>query len=300
MTTWTAFSVAPGRRAGEALADALDALDPAPTGVGCFEIEGGAGLWEVGGYFDRPPDGAALAILAAAHGARDFEISKLPDTDWVAQVRRDLPPVFAGRFVVHGGHDAETVPENLVGLRIEAAMAFGTGHHETTVGCLLALDELARRAPRPRRVADVGCGTAVLAMAAAKVWRRPAVATDIDPTAVAVARANVSINGVPGEVRVARAAGFRTEALRRGPRFDLVFANILARPLRRLAPDMAARTRPGGRVVLSGILTRQAAGVAQHYRGWGYTLERRIALGQWTTLVMRKEKAPRGGRAGPR
>ena len=124
-------------------------------------------------------------------------------------------------------------------------------------------------------------------------------AGDIDPTAVAVARANVSVNGVPGEVRVACGAGFRPEGLRRGPRFDLVFANILARPLRRLAPDMATRTRPGARIVLSGILSRQAQGVAQLYRSWGFVLERRIELGQWTTLLMRKRKAPRGRRAGP-
>ena len=288
MPTWTALATLPGRVAAEALAEAMEALDPAPTGVGAFEIEDGSGLWEVGGYFEAAPDEVGLALLAAAHGAGGFAVSKLPETDWVAQVRRELSPVFAGRFVVHGGHDAERVPPNLIGLRIEAAMAFGTGHHETTRGCLLALDGLARRGFRPRRVADVGCGTAVLAMAAAKLWRAPCVASDIDPVAVATARANAAANQVPREVRVAGGAGFRAAVLRERPRFDLIFANILARPLRRLAPDMAARTAPGGRIVLSGVLTRQAAGVEGVYRAWGFAPERRIRLGQWTTMAMRR------------
>lgn len=288
MTTWTAFATAPDRAAAERLADALEALDPAPSGVGAFEIEDGAGLWEVGGYFEARPDGVALAILAASCGTQDFLVSKLPDTDWVSKVRRELSPVRAGRFVVHGGHDADHVSPNLIRLRIEAAMAFGTGHHETTLGCLLALDALAKRLPPPRRIADIGCGTAVLAMAAAKRWRRPVIAADIDPQAAAVARANVRVNGVGGVVRVLCAPGFRAAALREGPPFDLIFANILARPLRRLAPDMARRAAPGGRIVLSGIMDRQAAAVAAVYRGHGFMPESALRLGQWSTLVMRK------------
>ncbi len=288
MTTWTALSVAPARAPAEILAERLEALDPAPTGVGCFEIEDGSGRWEIGAYFLEKPDGVALDILAAASGAGAFAVSKLPDTDWVAKVRRELTPVRAGRFIVFGRHDEETVSRHLIRLRIEAAMAFGTGHHETTLACLLALDRLARRAPRPRRVADIGCGTAVLAMAAAKRWRRPVVASDIDAQAVAVARENVRANAAPGLVRVVEAAGFRHPALREGPGFDLIFANILARPLRRLAPDMARRTAPGGRIILSGILDWQAARVEAAYRAWGFAPERRLRLGQWTTLVMRR------------
>ena len=287
MTTWTAFTTLPARAPAEALADALEALDPAPTGVGAFEIEDGSERWEVGGYFTTQPDGVGLSVLAAAFGAAEFAVSKLPDSDWVSQVRRELSPVRAGRFVVYGAHDEDAVSRHLIRIRVEAAMAFGTGHHETTLGCLLALDDLARR-ERPARVADVGCGTAVLAMAAAKLWRVPCVASDIDPTAVAVARANVRANGVPGFVRVVETAGFRSEALRGGPPFDLVFANILARPLRRLAPGAAARTARGGRIVLSGVLDWQARHVEGMYRAWGFVPERRIPLGQWVTTVMRR------------
>jgi ribosomal protein L11 methyltransferase len=290
MPTWTALSIAPDRARAEALGGALEAVAPSPTGVGVFEIEDGRGDWEVGGYFLAPPDNVALSILAAAHGARDFVVSKIPDTDWVAKVRRELSPVHAGRFIVYGGHDADAVSEHLIGLRVEAAMAFGTGHHETTRGCLLALDALSRALPRPRRVADIGCGTAVLAIAAAKRWRASCTASDIDPQAVATARENVRVNAEGPRVRCVEAAGFRHTALREGPRFDLVLANILARPLKRLAPDMAARCAPGGVIILSGILDRQAAAVVARYTAWGFSLERRIHLGQWTTLVMRRNR----------
>jgi ribosomal protein L11 methyltransferase len=288
VTTWTALTTVPGLDPAEAIGAAIERFDPAPVGVAVVEIEDGSGLWEVGGYFEAPPDGVALALLAAAHGAAPFAVSRVDDRDWVAQVRRELSPVRAGRFVVHGGHDLRRVPRNAVGLLVEAAMAFGTGHHATTRTCLLALDRLARRGARPARVADVGCGTAVLAMGAAKLWRRPVVASDIDPVATATARANARANAVGPLLRVATAPGFLHPALGRGPRFDLVFANILARPLKRLAPAMAARTAPGGRVVLSGMLDRQARGVETVYRGWGFRRETRIREAGWTTLTLRR------------
>ena len=192
MTTFTAITTATGRDRAERLGEALEAVDPAPTGVGVFEVEDGSGLWEVGGYFDARPDPAALALLAAAHGAAEFAVSRLDDRDWVAQVRRELSPVHAGRIVVHGGHDAGRVPPNAVGIRIEAAMAFGTGHHATTQGCLEAIRRLERTGWRPRRVADVGCGTGVLGIAAARIWRARVVAGDIEALAVETARANAA------------------------------------------------------------------------------------------------------------
>ncbi|MEO1238924.1 MAG: 50S ribosomal protein L11 methyltransferase, partial [Pseudomonadota bacterium] len=143
MTTWTAFTTLPGKVQAEALGNALETLDPAPDGIGVFEIEDGKGRWEVGGYFTQSPDEIALALLAAVHGASEFRVSELPETDWVAKVRRDLAPVEAGRFFVHGSHDADKIPPGAVPLLIEAAMAFGTGHHGTTQGCLFALDEMA-------------------------------------------------------------------------------------------------------------------------------------------------------------
>ncbi|MEM8788864.1 MAG: 50S ribosomal protein L11 methyltransferase [Pseudomonadota bacterium] len=288
MTTWTALTTLPDRAAAAALGDALDRLDPAPTGVGLFEIEDGSGLWEVGGYFTLRPDAAGLALLAALHGARDFAISRVEDRDWVAQVRRELTPVRAGRFVVHGRHDRARVPPQLQSLEIEAAMAFGTGHHGTTLGCLRAIDHLAHQGLSPRRIADIGCGTGVLVMAAGRAWRRAVViAADIDPVAVATARANIRANRLP-PLAVIRAAGFRHADLRALAPYDLVCANILARPLASMAPQMAAYTVPDARLILSGILEPQAARLLAIYGGWGFRLERRFAQAPWVTLVLRR------------
>jgi ribosomal protein L11 methyltransferase len=285
MPTFTALTTLPGETAAQALAEALEALEP--LGVGVFEIEDGSGLWEVGGYFDASPDSVQLALLAAAHGARDFAVSELPEIDWVAKVRRELAPVEAGRFFVHGSHDADKVPAGRVALLIEAAMAFGTGHHGTTQGCLLALERLLAAGVEKARVADIGCGTAVLAMAAARVWPAAAVvASDIDPVAVEVAEANLGVNGLGGRVDCVVAAGCAHPRLE-GP-FDLVLANILMGPLIELAPDIAARLAPGGHAVLSGLLTTQAEAVLAAYCAAGLVPETREDLGEWATLVLRR------------
>ena len=138
MPTFTALTTLMGQSAAQNLADAMEGTEPAPSGIGVFEVEDGSGLWEVGGYFTEQPDIAALALLEVAFGAKSFAVSELPETDWVAKVRRELAPVEAGRFFVYGSHDADIVPEGRVALLIEAAMAFGTGHHGTTQGCLSA------------------------------------------------------------------------------------------------------------------------------------------------------------------
>lgn len=286
MPTWTAFVTFPGRDKAEALGAALEQLEPAPYGVGVFELEDGSGLWEVGGYFTENPDGIALALLAAAHGAPEFVISELPETDWVAKVKRDLPPVEAGRFFLYGSHDAARLPEDRTGLLIEAAMAFGTGHHGTTLGCLKAFDRLLSDGFAAGPVADVGCGTAVLAMAAARVWPGVPVAGDLDPVAVEVAAANAAANGLEGRLQVVEAAGFDHPALT-GP-FQLVFANILKGPLLGLAPDMAAATAPGGMAILSGILNDQADEIIAAYDGAGFDLAHRDQIGEWTTLTLKR------------
>ena len=285
--TWTALTTLDGREAAEGLGAAMENLDPAPGGIGVFELEDGSGLWEVGGYFEEAPDVAGLALLAVAFGAKPFAVSELPPTDWVAHVRRELHPVEAGRFWVYGSHDAGSVPEGRIALLIEAAMAFGTGHHGTTKGCLLAFEELLEAGVAPGPVADVGAGTAVLAMAAASVWPdAPIVASDIDPVAVDVARANLEVNGLGGRVDCVEAAGFGHDALA-GP-FALVFANILMGPLVELAPDMAAHVAPGGHAILSGILNPQADDVVAAYEARGFTLAKRRELGEWTTLTLRR------------
>ncbi len=284
MPTFTALTTLPGAAPAQALAEALESLEP--QGVGVFELEDGSGLWEVGGYFDTAPDPVALALLAAAYGARDFAVSELPETDWVAHVRRELSPVEAGRFFVHGSHDSGRVPEGRIALLIEAAMAFGTGHHGTTLGCLRAIDRLAEGST-PRSVADIGAGTAVLAMGAARVWPdATVVASDLDPVATEVACANLAVNGLEGRVTCLTATGFEAPELA-GP-FDLILANILMGPLIALAPDTAAHLHPGGRAILSGLLTEQAEAVLAAHTAAGLELETREDLGEWTTLVLRR------------
>ena len=288
MATWTALTHLQGREAAEALAEDCEDLTPEPVGSGVFEIEDGSDRWEVGVYFTEAPDEIALALLAAAHDAQPFAISELPEVDWVAHVRRELSPVEAGRFFVHGAHDADKVPEGAEALLIEAAMAFGTGHHNTTRGCLLALDRMISAGEAPARVADIGCGTAVLAMAAARVLPGTVLASDIDPVAVETAQANVIANGLAGRVECVMAEGFGHPLLHDAGPYDLVFANILKQPLIELAPDMARHLAPGGRAILSGILTNQAEDVAGAYAEAGVPLQRRDDLGEWTTLVVEK------------
>lgn len=288
MTTFTALTTLAAKPAAEALALAMERLDPAPCGVGILEIEDGSGLFEVGGYFTDAPDATALALLAAAFAAAPFAVSELPETDWVAHVRRELAPVRAGRFLVHGSHDADKLPEGAVALLIEAAMAFGTGHHGSTLGCLKALDGLITDGFVAERVADIGCGTAVLAMAAARVWSGRILASDIDPVAVEVARTNLAANAMNGQVDCVEAAGFEHPALHGAAPFDLIFANILKGPLVALAPDLAAHLRPGGRAILSGILNDQADDVAAVYARSGINEAARTMIGDWTTLLLAK------------
>lgn len=289
MPTFTALTTLTGKDAAEALGEAMETLIPEPYGVGVFEIEDGSGLWEVGGYFNEAPDVAGLALLAAMHQAKDFTVSELPDVDWVAKVKRELAPVVAGRFFVYGSHDADQIPEGSVALLIEAAMAFGTGHHGTTLGCLRALDLLAERGFVGKNVADIGCGTAVLAMAAAKIWDGVMMASDIDQVAVDVAEANVTANDLAGRVECVEAAGFDHPDLQAKAPFDLVFANILKGPLIALAPDMASNIQSGGYAILSGILNPQADEVVATYAENGFTVINREEITDWTCLLLQKK-----------
>ncbi len=288
MPTWTALTTLSGKDQAEALGAAMEALIPEPTGIGVFEVEDDSGLWEVGGYFTETPDAAGLALLAAIHGAKGFIVSELPETDWVAHVRRELSPVEAGRFFVYGSHDKDKVPTGKVALLIEAAMAFGTGHHGTTLGCLRALDRIATNGFVGKNVADIGCGTAVLAMAAARIWPNPVLAGDIDQVAVDVAKANVAANHLEERVHCVEAAGFDAPALREAAPFDLVFANILKGPLIGLAPDMGDSVAPHGFAILSGILNPQADEVIAVYRQNGFNLVNRDEIVDWTTLTLQR------------
>ena len=286
-------------RRARALTELLgEVFDPAETAVAAFETPDGTWLLEA--YFAEAPDEDAIRELArsvlgdAADGAR---FDTLDRTDWVRASLDGLTPVRAGRFLVHGSHDRPAVRPNDLAIEIEAALAFGTGHHGTTRGCLLALaDELRRR--RPRRVLDVGTGTGVLAFAVAKALKRPVVAGDIDSEAVRVARENARLNGIGPFVLAYVGPGTRHALADRPRGFDLVTANILARPLRRLAPSLARVLAPAGTLILSGLLERDVPGVLSAYAAQGLALRRRSVLEGWATLVLRRGGA--APRARPR
>src|SRR5262249_8126779 len=237
------------------------------------------GAWTVDIYFQYAPDQDAVRALIgnlAGDAARERVVfTTVAARDWVAQSLKGLAPVAAGRFVVHGAHDRHRIPPNRVGIEIEAALAFGTGHHGTTLGCLFALDRILHRR-RPRRILDVGCGTGLLAIAAARATRRPALAGDIDPVSVRVARDNARLNRADALVKIIHANGLSDRRVQaRGP-FDLVFANILLGPLKQLANPIRRVAAPGASVVVSGLLSSQANAALAAYRGLGLVLERRI------------------------
>lgn len=290
MPTYSALTTLTGEEPARALGEAMERMEPEPYGVGVFEVEDGSGIWEVGGYFHDAPDEIVLEILATAFGAKSFLVSELPEVDWVAKVQRELHPVDAGRFFVYGSHDADKLPEGRIPLQVEATMAFGTGHHGTTLGCLLAFDRLYTDGLRPTNIADIGCGTAVLAMAAAKVLpEAKIIASDIDRVAVDVAEANVAINDLQGRIVCLEAAGFAHRRIGDAAPFDLIFANILKGPLIELAPAMGKHAARGGHVILSGLLVVQAEAVIAAYLAEGFRLQDRNDLGEWSALVLVRE-----------
>jgi ribosomal protein L11 methyltransferase len=266
-----------------------ETLDPADCVCAAFESDDGR--WQVAAHFREPPDEAALralvGIVAGDEAAAALRIEPVEEADWVRRSLASLKPVRAGRFVVHGAHDRISLKSNDIGIEIEAALAFGTGHHGTTRGCLLALDDLAKRR-HARRVLDIGTGSGVLAIAAAKALRRPVIAGDIDRVAVEAARANARLNRAGPMIRFARAAGTIARAITAQAPYDLIFANILLGPLQRLAVPIRALTAPHARIVLSGLLPNHANAALAAYRAQGLTLERHIALEGWVTLVLRR------------
>ena len=285
MSNFTAFVKVSSENKANIIASSLERMSPSPLGVGILEIEDDEGWWELAAFFSKKPNSLEIKILEVVHEI-EFVISKIANKDWISHVQRDLKPVRAGRFLVYGNHYRDTVPLNLSGLRIEAAMAFGTGHHATTVGCLLALEQLKKNNYFFWNIADIGCGTGVLAMAAASVYNARVLACDTDEVAVETARYNFQVNGFNLKIFLVKSNGFNNRSiLNRGP-FDLIFANILANPLCRLAPNMAKYTKKNGIIILSGILNRQATRVERYYCENGFLRLFLKRLDQWTTIVM--------------
>ena len=287
--TYVATIEAPSHIA-EAIAARLEAAEsPAALAVTLFKC--GPGRIEVSAHYAEKPARDWLIQLiegvARRRGPRRARgSSRLPSKNWVAEAESLRGPVRAGRFLMHGRHDRGKVAAGRFTFEIDAGLAFGTAHHATTRGCLIALDRLLKRG-RPRRVLDIGTGTGILAIAAANALEGPVLASDMDPVAVAVAAENASRNGVQSRVLVVKAEGLAHPALRRA-KADLLFANLLRRPLLELAPAFARTLRPGGVCVLSGILEPQARQVEARFRALGFRLDSRILLGGWTTLLLRR------------
>lgn len=232
--------------------------------------------------YTEEPDPAFLTRVAG----RAVDVAPLPDQDWIRLSQEGLPPVRAGRFFVYGAHDAGTVPCGVIPIRIEAGLAFGTGHHETTALCLSVLSDLARAQAAYQNILDLGTGTGLLAIGAAKLWKKKVLASDIDPVAVEVTRENARANGTGPLVLAVTADGLDNPLLARGAPYDLIVANILAGPLTRLAPAIQKSLAPGGTLVLSGLLREQELLVTSFYKQLRLVSRRR--MGPWSALVLEK------------
>jgi ribosomal protein L11 methyltransferase len=279
--------IARGPRAeAEAAARAVDAdplLESATYSI--LEEDEDRGVWRIDAFPTERDEAERLQSVLAGFRELAVEVEVLADADWLAMALSGLPPVRAGRFFVYGAHDLGRRPANTVNLRIEAGAAFGTGHHGTTVGCLYAYDALLKRGGF-RKVLDVGAGTGVLAIAAAKTGSPVAVGTDIDPVSVRIGRENATLNQV--QARFVHANGLDHRLVTANAPYDLVFANILARPLVWLASDIKGALKPGGLVILSGLLRSQERFVRAAYLARGFRVVRRYHRDAWATLVLRR------------
>jgi len=279
--------VARGPRAvAEAAAAALDeTADTETLTYSILEEDEDRDVWRIDAFPTAETEHAALVEVLAGYPLLRITTEKLADADWLAMALSGLPPVRAGRFFVYGAHDRGLAPASTVNLRIEAGAAFGTGHHGTTVGCLLAFDQLLKAQHFPR-VLDVGCGTGVLAIAAARTGSGVAVGTDIDPVSVRIANENAKLN--QADARFVHAYGVGDAKVRAGAPYDLVFANILAPPLVALASDIKGALKPGGIAILSGLLRTQERRVSAAYLSRGFRVVRRLHRDAWATLVLRR------------
>lgn len=274
------------RKAAETAAETIDAdiaLEGATYSI--LEEDENRGIWRIDAFPTTDEEAEALQARLADHAELQVKVEVLADADWLAMSLSGLPPVRAGRFFVYGAHDQGRVPSNAVNLKIDAGAAFGTGHHGTTVGCLLAFDELLKR-ERFERVLDVGCGTGVLAIAAARTGSRIAVGTDIDKPSVRIANENARLNRA--DASFVHASGLNDRRIRADGPYDLVFANILAPPLVALSQDIKEALRLGGVAILSGLLRTQERRVTAAYLSRGFHLERRIHRDAWSALVLRR------------
>ncbi|GIL01039.1 MAG: ribosomal protein L11 methyltransferase [Alphaproteobacteria bacterium] len=303
MTQIRLFRAAPRAAALAAHAALEAAFEEDGLPVAAFEVDGAGDCWAVSVYVSGAREAEIAERMAAAleRVGLGTQIGReaLGETDWVAATLRELAPVRAGRFVVHGSHDRAAPRACERAIEIDAALAFGTGHHGTTAGCLDMLDALFKQR-RFARALDIGTGTGVLAIAAARATPARVVASDIDPVATATARANCRLNGVASRVACLTAAGLRHPAIARAGPFDLVMANILARPLEAMARDLARACAPGATLILSGLLAHQRARIVAAYRAQGLVFVRAHLRDGWLTLVMRRRLPAQAASTRPR
>jgi ribosomal protein L11 methyltransferase len=288
----TRLHVTASRQAATHIYSALEqAFEEDGFPLAIIEVDEIRDIHEVSLYVDEHDLGRVenemRRIVGSAGKQLALESETLPDIDWVARSLEGLTPVRAGRFFVHGGHDRALSHVGAIAIEIEAGLAFGTGHHGTTSGCLETIDRVVRR-ERPRNALDLGAGSAVLAIAVAKLGHIPVLATDIDPVAVRVARQNIRLNGASAYVEAVTATGFHHPAFATNAPFDLIVANILARPLMQLAPDMAWHVAPGGSLILSGILDRQRDAVVAAYVGQRFRHVTTLHREGWVTLHLKR------------
>ena len=286
MSTFSAIALVANREDASNLGKALERLTPAPNGVGVFEVDEISGNWEVSAFFLEEPNNLQLSLLEVSFSVK-FLITKIPLENWVNKVQRDLKPVLAAPFVVSSSYYADSIPVNKKLIVVEAAMAFGTGHHPTTLLCLRAVGFLHKLNFKPRFTADIGSGTGILSIAAAKLFGGRIFASDIDYIAVKTAKQNIKASGLTRSIKIFEANAFYHYPYDLKRPFDLIFANILAVPLKRLALPIKRNTSVGGYIILSGILKRQANSVESVYVSNGYVRVKKIELGGWVCLIMK-------------
>ena len=290
---YTVLITVPLEWRGQAMS-AMEFMDPAPAGVGLFQYDASGETWEVGGYFDRDPSGHTLSMMLSAFGTDNVAVAPMTRADWSLKLQRQMKAARSGRFTVHGPFDAGDAPPSSIRICMESVLAFGVGHHPTTRGVLVALTQMAKRGLGARRVLDIGVGTGALSIGAARLWRPRCMATDIDPAAVAAVHVNARASGAGPLIRALETAHVTGPAIAANAPYDLVLANIRPQPLRRLAPEIARLTEPGGRIVLSGMREVERSPVERVFEGWGMKVRERLKFNEWRVLMLdRVAKFPR-------